>query len=321
MVYHSPVMSHSSVAPFHSDVTTGSENARAVWRSARDGVRVRIGIWPEQTKAKGTLLLFPGRTEYIEKYGHVAAHFAKLGLAVISIDWRGQGLADRLAQDRFRGHVGDFADYQLDVQAMLEVAREEKLPEPFYLLAHSMGGAIALRALHEGVPVEKVGFSAPMWGIKIDPPILRPTAWVVSRLAHLAHAGETLTPGTQPRSFILSDPFENNTLTRDPDMWALMGDQIRAMPDVELGGPSLDWVRLAISECAELMAMTAPPHPCLTFLGSNERIVSVPDIHHMMDKWDNGTLELVPGAEHEVLMDLPDTRARVLDAFADHFLG
>ncbi len=314
-------MPDSAVAPFHSEVTTGSGHARALWRQAADGVKLRIGIWPAEGKAKGTLLLFPGRTEYIEKYGHVAAFFAARGLAVISIDWRGQGLADRLTKNRYRGHVDDFADYQLDVDALMDVAREENLPEPFYLLAHSMGGAIALRALFNGLPVEKVAFSAPMWGIKIDPPILRPTAWVVSRLAHLTGIGHALTPGTQNRSFLLNDPFENNTLTRDPDMWKLMGTQIRAIPDVELGGPSLDWVRVAITECADLMAQPAPKQPCLTTLGTSERIVSVPDIHHMMRKWPNGSLEMVNGAEHEALMDLPETRTQVMDAFAAHFLS
>jgi len=53
-----------------------------------------VGHWTGQ-HVKGTVLLFPGRTEYIEKYGPAAADFLARGFATVVIDWRGQGLADR----------------------------------------------------------------------------------------------------------------------------------------------------------------------------------------------------------------------------------
>jgi len=304
-------------APFHADIAKGPDGGRALWRQAVDGVRLRIGLWPA-AKARGTVLLFPGRTEHIEKYGHVAAHLVAAGYGVASIDWRGQGLSDRLMDDPYRGHVGHFDDYQRDVAVLAQTAEAEGLTGPYYLLAHSMGGCIGLRALANGLDVDAAVFSAPMWGIKITP-VMRRMAWVVSRLATVAGAGGTLAPGTQARSFILKDPFEGNTLTRDRDMWAHMGDQIRAVPGLELGGPSLDWVRHAMNECAALARLPSPQVPCLTFLGSNERIVDTSAIHDRMGRWPGGVLEMVDGGEHEVLMDLPGTRAAVMAQMTDFF--
>ena len=108
-------------APFHADVARGPRAGHALWARTSDGVRIRLGIWPEGRK--GTVLLFPGRTEYIEKYGTVAAALQDLGYATLAVDWRGQGLADRALPDRMSGHVADFADYQRDVACMLEAAR------------------------------------------------------------------------------------------------------------------------------------------------------------------------------------------------------
>ena len=56
----------------------------------RDGVRLRAGLWHREAEA-GTVLLFPGRTEYVEKYGRAARHFAARGLATMA--WTGAGRA------------------------------------------------------------------------------------------------------------------------------------------------------------------------------------------------------------------------------------
>lgn len=300
-----------SAAPFHAEIANGPEGGYAVWRDAPDGVRLRIGFWPAGADAKGTLLLFPGRTEYIEKYGHVAAQMVQAGFGVASIDWRGQGLSDRLMDDPYRGHVGRFEDYQHDVQLLTQTAQSEGFPAPYFVLGHSMGGCIALRAVLNGLDVKAAVFSAPMWAIEITP-LMRRAAWVLSRVANTLGAGGTLAPGTQARSFILNDPFEDNTLTRDRDMWAFMGMQLRAVPGLELGGPSLDWVRLAMSECASAARLPSPDLPCLTFLGSNERVVDSRAIHDRMARWPRSHLELVQNAEHEVLMDVPETRTAVM---------
>lgn len=296
-------------APYHAEFCDGPDGGYALWREASDGVRLRIGLWPLDG-AKSTVLIFTGRTEYIEKYAHVAKNLHKAGYAVASLDWRGQGLSDRLMDDPYRGHVGSFADYQKDVKILCDTVQAEGLPAPHAILAHSMGGCIGLRALLDGLDVKGAVFSAPMWGI-VMAPALRPAAWTLSRLASAFGVGGTLAPGTNKRSFILNDPFEDNTLTRDHAMWTMMGDQIKAVPGLELGGPSLDWVRLAMDECAALMRSPAPTLPALTFLGDNERIVEASAIHDKMGTWPNGTLRVIKDCEHEGFMEVPAIRSRL----------
>ncbi|MDJ0827004.1 MAG: alpha/beta hydrolase [Rhodobacter sp.] len=303
-------------APFYADVADGPPGAEAEWLTARDGVRLRLAHWPGGTK--GTVLLFPGRTEYIEKYGPTAGEFARLGYGMAAIDWRGQGLADRALDDRNTGHVMHFRDYQMDVAAMLDAMGARGLPQPYYLVAHSMGGAIGLRALIEGLPVRAAVFSAPMWGIAITG-LLRPVAWSLSWASRKIGLGHAYAPGTRPATYVREAAFDGNVLTRDRAMFDCMLTQVTEHPDLALGGPSLHWLYEALVETRAMAREPSPAVPVLTWLGSHERVVDTAPIRDRMARWPGGRLELVDGAEHEVLMETPETRARIFAAIAEHF--
>lgn len=306
-------------APFFTDVAPGPAGGSAHWAQTSDGKRIRVGHWPLDG-AKGTVLLFPGRTEYIEKYGLTAAGLANIGLATLAIDWRGQGLADRLIDDPLVGHVEAFSDYQKDVAALLRVAREMHLPRPFFLLAHSMGGCIGLRAVMEGLPVQAAAFTGPMWGIYVKPH-LRPMAAVLTRLMPRIGRGHDLPPGSTTEPYVLADPFEDNMLTNDQQMWDMMRDQLIAHPELSLGGPSYVWLREAMAETRHLALRAAPSLPALVFTGTNERIVSVPPIKARMENWKGGRLEWIKGGEHEVLMEGPALRDPVFEQLEKFYLG
>jgi lysophospholipase len=295
----------------------GPEDSAAYWLHAADGVRIRIAVWGRAAPG-GTVLLFPGRTEYVEKYGRTAADLLARGFATITIDWRGQGLADRLFPDRRLGHVGRFADYQLDVAALVAQARALALPQPWWLLGHSMGGAIGLRAVYEGLPVRAAAFSAPMWGIRMAP-AMRPVAWGLSTLSRPLGLGQRLTPGQSAISYLLRGAFAGNSLTSDAEMWSYMKAQLRAVPDLALGGPTLHWLNEALREIAALAGRPAPALPAVTFLGTGESIIDVPPVERRMAAWPGGELVRLFGARHEVLMESPAVRTRLTERLAAQF--
>ena len=304
-------------APLFTDVAPAPLPGAAYWAHASDGLRIRLGVW-QPSGARGTVLLFPGRTEYIEKYGHAVGEIAARGFASMAIDWRGQGLADRMLDNPNIGHVNRFRDYQRDIAAMLNAAKMLNLPKPFFLLAHSMGGCIGLRALYDKLPVVAAAFSAPMWGIKIAPH-LRPVAWTLSRFLPALGQGHLRTPGTEKEPYVLGAVFEDNTLTTDPDMFDMMRKQVSAHPELSLGGPSLVWLREALNETLDLDRRSAPNVPCRTYLGTNERIVQTSRVHSRMAAWDNGTLHLIDGAKHEIMMEAPQKRVDFFDDITAFF--
>jgi len=303
-------------APYFDEIAEGPRGGKAHWATTEDGLRIRVGHWlPEGQPAeelKGTALIFPGRTEYIEKYGPAARELHKRGYAALAIDWRGQGLADRMLPDRRLGHIEEFKDFQSDVDAVLKMAERLDLPKPWYLLAHSMGGAIGLRALLNGLPVKACAFTGPMWGIQI-PAALRPLATLLGGLAPLFGIGKIRVPSTTVGHYVQSTPFKGNTLTNDPGMYQLMIDQLAAEPDLVLGGPTIGWLTQGLKECAALSTETSPALPCVTFLGAQEQIVNSDAVRDRMKRWPGGELVLVDPCQHEVMMEDDETQARVFD--------
>ncbi len=304
-------------APFHGDVAEGPERVDCRWLHAADGVRLRVAFWPGGTA--GTLLLFSGRSEYCEKYGRFAGDLARLGLSTITIDWRGQGLSDRAPMDRAVGHVAAFTDYQLDVAAQLGVARQAGLAEPYFLLGHSMGGTIGLRSLLDGLPVRAAAFSAPMWGIQMRR-VLRPLAWGLSWASRHTGTGHRFAPGTGPETYLEIAPFEGNNLTTDADMYAYMKRQVTRHPELALGGPGMHWLYEALAEMRALARRPSPDLPCAAWIGTEEQIVEPAPVHRRMATWPRGRLEVIAGARHEILMEAPAIRARVLDGMRALFL-
>ena len=303
-------------APLYADIADGPVSGRALWVTAQDGVRLRIAVWPDGER--GTVLLFPGRTEYVEKYGRAAQDLGQRGYATVTIDWRGQGLADRPLPDPNMGHVATFTEYQQDVAAMLALARDLNLPEPFYLIGHSMGGAIGLRALTEGLTVRAAAFSAPMWGIQLAR-MMQPLAWLLRQTPGAFGQSLRYAPGTGPITYTAEAPFEDNVLTTDREMYHYMQMQVTAQPSLALGGPSIHWVREALVECHALASTASPDLPTVTFLGTRESVVDPVPILRRMPGWPGGQLEMVAGAQHEVMMEQIATRARFFDAAAALF--
>ncbi len=212
---------------------------------------------------------------------------------------------------RVLGHVGAFEDYQRDVDALLSAAREVKLPEPFSLLAHSMGGSIALRAMCEGLPVARAVFSAPMWEIKL-PAAMRPLPFVLPPIYRLARRGLDYAPGTRPTNYISETGFTENLLTTDRESYDILGRHAAAEPKFALGGPSVHWVGEAAKEGRALLRMPRPDVPTLTFLGTLEQVVSITAINRIHADWPSAELRLIEGGKHELLMEAPAICARVL---------
>ena len=300
-------------APFLSDIAEGPEGGRAYWLRTTDETRIRVGVWPEGDK--GTILLFPGRTEYIEKYGRVAAEFAARGYGMVAVDWRGQGLSDRPAHRHDMGHVVSFDEYREDVAVLRQAFRDLNLRKPCFLLGHSMGGAIGLRALYDGLPASAAVFTAPMWGIRMTR-FLRAISGIVLGLSKPLGLDKTFAPTTGPAAPMV---FDGNPLTHDRCQFDYMEGQVARHPELALGGPSITWVHAALEESGALLEKAPLDIPILTILGTEEEIVEPAAIHERMANWPNGQLETVQGARHEVLMEVPGLRTPCIDTIADWF--
>lgn len=280
-------------------------------------MKLRLGLW-EAAEPRGTILLFPGRTEILEKYGRVAREMNDAGYSVLSIDWRGQGHSDRLIADSRPSHVDRFLSYQHDVAVFQQSLTELDLPKPHFLVAHSMGGCIGLRALVNDLPVERAVFSAPMWGIQLAP-LLRPFGSVYSWIARNFGQSDSVMPGTRSANYVTYTSLAENMLTTDLDHHNYMIRHAELAPEITVGGPTVQWFYEAHEEMTALAKAARPDYPTLTFLGTQESIVDSQAIHAMHRNWPTARLELVEGAKHELMMEAPKLRGQFMDGMFAFF--
>ncbi|MGX9856170.1 alpha/beta fold hydrolase [Limimaricola variabilis] len=309
--------SGAPAAPFFAEVADGP--ACAHWISARDGVRLRAVHWPGPAP-RGTVLILTGRTEYAEKYGRVATELAARGFGCATLDWRGQGLSARGHRDAARGHVDSFAEYQADLDALREHVAASGLPGPYFMLAHSMGGCIGLRALMRGVPFARVCFTAPMWGVLMRP-TLRFAAWGLSSASRLVGLSHLPSPGRSATLEDAAEAAEANMLTRDQESFDWVRAQVTAHPELGLAAPSLHWLNEALRETRALARLPSPDTPCLTLLGDEEWVVDSARIHDRMARWPGADFEVIKGGRHELLIEDAATRGARIDRIAAHFAG
>ena len=130
----------------------------------------------------------------------------------------------------------------------------------------------------------------------------------MTSLRALPALARQIVPGTGRETYVMSAPFEDNQLTTDPQMYAMMRAQVVAHPELALGGPTIGWLGEALHEIAALQRAAPRPLPVLTLVGGHERIVDVDAARARMDRWPDGSFAVMPGAEHEILMETPERR-------------
>src|SRR4029450_4451260 len=115
-----------------------------------DGRKLRFARWAPPPGRKGTVCILPGRAEFIEKYFESVRDLRARGFAVAVLDWRGQGLSDRMLSDIRKGHIEDFSEYHNDLATFMQQVVLPDCPPPVFAIGHSMGASVLIRAAFQG---------------------------------------------------------------------------------------------------------------------------------------------------------------------------
>jgi lysophospholipase len=264
------------------------------------------------------VVINPGRTEAIEKYFEVAERLTAEGFVVLVHDWRGQGLSHRALRDRRLGHARGYGEFLGDHAAVLDVF-SGRLPSPWLVVGHSMGGCLSLLALAKGERrFAAAVLSAPMLGIRTGS-VPRPLARGLAGLLSGVGLGGAATPG--PTS--APSRFETNIVTHDRARFERNEAVIAACPDLALGLPTWGWLDFAFRATSELQTgagVTALRAPITVVAAGDDVLVDNAALKAVTARLPRGRYVEIPGAYHEILQETDPIQAvfwREFDAVAD----
>jgi lysophospholipase len=290
------------------------EDGRIEIETLPSGVHLRTGRWEPAAPRRGRIVLLQGRTEFLEKYAETIGELTARGFEVRALDWRGQGLSDRMLRNRHRGHVDGYETFLGDLGWFLGRIGPDPDGRPTVVLAHSMGGHVATRALLEGrLAADRVVLSAPM----IDLPVAAPLRQLAGILAAIGFA-TAYVPGFGGNYDPRAVRFEGNALSSDPARFAAVHDRIAENPALAIGAPTWGWLAASLRSIATLRRLSeAGPRTCPVLLCSaaEDRVVSRPAQHEICERLPDFRFLEIAGARHEPLQETDAIRARFWDAF------
>ena len=281
-----------------------------------DGMSLRVARWHPAGHSTGTVLICPGRAEFIEKYFETAGDLIARGLTVVLFDWRGQGLSGRELANRRKGHIDDFSIYERDLDALVTQVLDPFCPHPWFALGHSMGGAILIAQARGGCsPFQRIVTTAPMIDVAglRSPRFLRGLAETLDAIG----LGGAFIPGGSSRSG-LTRSFETNVLTSDEQRYRRCAGVVAAAPDVAIGDPTIGWMNAAFRLMHEFADAEYPRRvltPVLVFSAGQDRIVDSGAVERFATRLKAGRLIPIPYSRHEILMERDVFRSQFWAAF------
>ena len=289
-------------------------NAQAYAISASDGAVLRMAAFKPEKPARGTIALFQGRAEFIEKYFETINDLLERGFEVATLDWRGQGGSARELANPRKGHIDDFAQYQRDLAALIARMGRLECPKPWFALAHSTGASILFEYAHSGGDVfQRLVATAPLvdvYGLSFP----RGARWLADSLDMLGLGGMFI-PGGRPASIM---EFEGNLLTSDRDRLARNLAVLAKAPALAIGDPTIGWVNSAFRQMHRFTQRDYTHDwrlPTLIVVPGQDRLVSSVAAERFAQRLDLAQLISIPAARHEVLMERDPLRDQFFAAF------
>ena len=302
---------------------------QSTFASRVDGLAISY-VHVLQPHAEKAVIISNGRTESYLKYKEVVQDLYARGYSVFALDHRGQGYSGRLLENPQIGYVEEFDDYVKDLRQFVEDVVVPTNHQQHFIVAHSMGGAIASAYLEDYADAQPgitaAVMSAPMHKINsgrvpewLTVPVL--AAWSVFCDRKYFFGGGAYSPNTDPNGEFFAE------LTHSQKRYKHSVAQFLAHPETQLGGASSHWIRRAQRAAKRVRERAARIQTPVLILQAGADSVIDPDGHAAFKRACNQgraplcAMVVIERAEHELFIECDCLRTPVMQhtlAFLDN---
>ena len=281
------------------------------------GGRLRYALFEPRGKLRGTVLVVPGRREFIEKKYSELRPLLEMGFRLVIYEPRGQGLSSRFlgGDQRQRDHLDSFDTHLRDLRDFFAKVVQPVITDRAPLLAHghSMGGHIVLRWLAEDRPAVSSAFmTAPMLaignvqthlGYQAAQTFMHGLSW----MSGFRHATDYASMLEQQDYGGKDTVFENNPLTQDPKRFPIIENYFTEYPDMKVGGVTWGWMLAAIRSMEKMHSwdyLSRINIPVLSLVGGHDRVTPAAEINRHLNRIDRVRAYTLANARHDLLNEI-----------------
>lgn len=264
--------------------------------------------YAKPANAKMALVISSGRVEGTDKYKELLWEFYNNGYAVFIIDHQGQGRSYRHLKNKHKGYVQNFQDYSADLNQFTEQVVNTHWQGNKALIAHSMGGAIALHYLatykHD---YKGVFLSAPMLNI-FTKKVPRFSTTLAVNIAKML--GFQYSYAFGQKNYIPLN-FDLNVLTSSEIRYKQFRQTYHATPSLQLGGVTYGWLHAVIKFLPSIDKLNITI-PMYIAKAENDEVVNNSALDKLAKSHANASIESFKGAKHELFFERDDIRKPAL---------
>jgi lysophospholipase len=313
-------------------------------------IKIHFRVYQNKKETRGGIVISSGRTEGVPLYQELIYDLLKNGYSVYIHDHRGQGFSSRLITGN-AGYVDDFNHYVTDLGTFVGMVQDMRPAGslPLFLLAHSMGGAIA--ALHLGS-----GHKTPFIAAALVTPMMMPwsnssptAGWKEKAAQGYCYIAQPIDETSKSNEVVEGDAdfdvmatigravIGPNGLTHSRSRYQHNWDAREGLceldqqahcgsPSAKVSGITARWFNQACvaSRHARNTASEAIKVPVLLLQGGEDRVVfpnAQWDFCETMNKAGHATCTgvLLPRSEHATFIEEDAIRKPALAAVLSHF--
>ena len=286
-----------------------------------DNARINY-VYFNQSQATKCIVIVNGRNESYLKYKELSYDLSQQGYQVFLFDHRGQGLSERLLNSPHKGYVKSFNDYIVDLSSFINTVVKANCATKPYLLAHSMGAAIATRYLQNNPNVIQAAvLSSPMFGFNAGG-IPQVIAKSLIKGLHTINQVTSSTPWyfLAHQDYKKSD-FKDNVLTQSELRYEIFNSLLEEQPAIQLGGVTLNWLVEGIKAQEEIFnEIEKVSTPIIVLQAGKDTVIDnsaqdkfCENLHKLQPQsCPNGLVKNIEGALHELFFEKDNYRNQAL---------